>query len=231
VKPHRAAILVCLTIISAVSCRPEISDRETRYRVARAYGLKAFDQVEQIRFTLNVKKGDRTFRRAWRWHPKTDSVYYNDAIGYCRTDTTLNYITDSAQADRWFMNDQYWLLFPLHLVWDKDITITEDEDPQPLPSGKGRAHRMTVTLGAESGYTPGDVYHLYIGDDDRILAWVYHSGGASEPTAVTTWDDHRHVGPITVSMERTSGPDGDLHVRFSDVAVKLAGMDAWLEAQ
>ena len=224
-----SAAILCLAATATQSCGPGPSDLETRYRVAGAYGLEAFDQVEQIRFTLNVRKDGRRFRRSWVWHPRADSVIYNDAIRYSRTDTILNYNTDTAQVDRWFVNDQTWLLFPLQLAWDGRLTITEDEVPQPLPTGKGRAHRLTVTY-PELPFAGSEVYQVYIGDDDRILAWTYHAGGGDEPTDVTTWEDHRHVGPITVSLERHS-PDGNYRVWFTDVAVKLEGQDTWLEAR
>ena len=228
-KRSGATAVLCLVAAATLSCRPEISDRETRYQVAMAYGFKAFDRVEQIRFTLNVRKDERRFRRSWVWHPKADSVIYNDAIKYSRKDSVLHYDTDVAQVDRWFLNDMTWLLFPLHLMWERSLAIAEDGVPQPLPTGKGRAHHMTVTY-PPGPFTGGDVYNLYIGDDDRILAWTYHAGGSDEPTDVTTWEDHRHVGPITVSLERNS-PEGNYRVWFTDVAVKLTGVDTWFEAR
>src|SRR2546430_12340267 len=41
------------------------------------------------------------------------------------------------EVDPGFFNDQYWLLFPFHLVWDTGATV-EDAGMQKLPLGKDR---------------------------------------------------------------------------------------------
>lgn len=219
---------VCLLIAVASACAPEISDRETRYKVALAYGLKAFDGIEQIRYTFNVKLGGREITRAWVWYPKVDRVVYNDEVDYTRGDLAGRADPDLEAVDRKFINDRYWLLFPLHLVWDRGIAVTEDVDPQPLPIGDGRAHRLTVAYPDTGGYTPGDAYEVYVGEDNRILEWVYHRGGLGNEGRPATWEDHRHAGPLTLSM-RHRGPDGDFRLWFTDVAVRLVDVDEWFE--
>ena len=47
-----------------------------RDRLADAYGIKNFDQVEELRYTFNVKIGDKVISRSWSWEPKTDRVTF-----------------------------------------------------------------------------------------------------------------------------------------------------------
>ena len=84
-----------------------------------------------------------------------------------------------------------------------------------------------VTYPPSVGYTPGDVYELFVGDDHRILQWVYRRGGALEPTRMATWEAHRTLGPLVVSLDHRV-PDGTFRVWFTDVALRLAGSQEWL---
>jgi hypothetical protein len=47
-----------------------------RDRLADTYGIKNFDQVEELRYTFNVKIGDKVTSRSWSWEPKTDRVTF-----------------------------------------------------------------------------------------------------------------------------------------------------------
>ena len=69
------------------------------------------------------------------------------------------------------------------------------------------------------GYTPGDVYELFIGSDDLLVQWIYRRGGAPKPTRMTTWENHRQVGPLIISMNH-KGPDENFQVWFTDVAIQ-----------
>jgi hypothetical protein len=72
-----------------------------------------------------------------------------------------------------FINDQYWLLFPFHVVWDRSATVT-DEGMQNLPSGNGSAERVVIKYPSKGGYAPGDTWELYIGADHRVEEFIYH---------------------------------------------------------
>lgn len=227
--PFRSILVLSLCSMAALSCGPSVSDRDIHVRVAEAYGFEGFDQIETIRYTLNVRQNERRFQRSWIWHVKADSVVYNDVFRYSRQDSTLRLNTDNAQIDRWFYNDMTWLLFPFHLMWDKNKRIVEADGPQPLPTGEDSAQKISVIFSG-GGVLLDEVFHLYIGEDDRIVAWIYHAGGAEEATEVTSWEDHQDLGPITLSLDRNS-PDGRYRVWFTDVGVKLVGREEWVEAR
>jgi hypothetical protein len=130
------------------------------------------------------------------------------------------------KVDPWFVNDNYWLIFPLRLYWDQSATVVEDEAPVNVPIGSGKARRLVVTYPKTEGYTPGDVYELFIDNSGRISQWIYRKGGDPKPTRVTTWEDYRREGPLTLSLDHNS-PDGSFRVWFTDVAVRLAGRPEW----
>ena len=80
------------------------------------------------------------------------------------------------------------------------------------------------------GYTPGDVYELFIGNDNRIRQWIYRRGDEQKPTRITTWEDYRWTGPLMISLTRKSRDD-DFRVWFTEVAVKIVGEQNWYRAE
>jgi hypothetical protein len=82
------------------------------------------------------------------------------------------------------------------------------------------------------GYTPGDTWDLYI-KDNRVVYFDYHRGGDRPPSRVfATWAGYKKAGPLTISTEHRGTADGKpFHLAITDVAVKLTGSDAWIEAK
>jgi hypothetical protein len=209
---------------------PEQASDDIRRKIAAAYGIQAFEQVEQIRFTFNVKLADKRVQRHWTWWPKPDRVEFRPdgdaerAVRYDRADLDAGR-TELRDLDAKFINDQYWLLFPYHVAWDAQATV-EEVGHRTLPIGTGKANCVIVTYPPTGGYTPGDVYELFIDERYRLVQWIYRKGGAAEPTRVATWEDHRRIGPITLALNHR-GPDDTFRVWFTDVSVKLKGSDQW----
>jgi hypothetical protein len=127
--------------------------------------------------------------------------------------------------DAKFVNDRYWLLFPLHLVWDQ-AAVVEDHGLARRPMGEGEARRIEVRYPDTAGYTPGDVYELFIDTRGELVEWVYRRGGDSRPTRMSTWEDHHRLGPLRISFEHR-GPEG-FRVWFSDVAIKIQDRSDWI---
>jgi hypothetical protein len=136
-------------------------------------------------------------------------------------------------VDPGFVNDQYWLLFPLHVYWDSSSDV-QDKGMQKLPLGKGSARLVGIKYPSEvGGYTPGDTWELYLGKDNRVQQMAYHRGGPVKPSLViVTWAGYKKAGPLLISTEHRGTADGKAaHIFFSNVAVKLAGSDTWVNAQ
>ena len=136
------------------------------------------------------------------------------------------------EVDPAFFNDQYNLLFQFHLVWDTASTV-QDAGMQKLPLGKGSAHKVVAKYPSDGGYTPGDTWALYVGADGRIRELEFHHGGAAKPsTFIAAYLDHKKAGPLLVALDHRGTCDGKpCRVFFSDVAVKLAGSNTWMDAK
>jgi len=141
--------------------RPPIAEQ-----IAKTYGLDSFEKIEAIRYTFNLQIPGVNISRSWIWQPKTGQVSYEakDKDGKPIKVTYLRSQLDSAPAnvkdeiDPAFINDEYNLLFPLHVYWDgADV---QDMGMQKLPLGKGSAKQVTVKYHSDGGYTPGDTWDL-----------------------------------------------------------------------
>ena len=207
---------------------PTESQTALRNRIGKAVGVSDFDRIEALRYTFNVKIGDRQIRRSWIWEPGPDRVVLDlkaedGGADYNRREVAASETLRSVDAR--FINDNYWLLFPLHVYWDADAAVT-DAGKTDFPIGPGTGRRVVVSYPGKVGYTPADVYEIFLDDDFRIREWIYRKGGATAPTRITTWEDYRRLGPLTVSLDHRSA-DGSFRLWFTDVGVKLKGEKTW----
>jgi len=211
-------------------------------KIAKTYGLDSWKQVEAIRYTWNGEiPGLFKLSHAWEWEPKTGKISYEGKdkdgkpvkVSYLESELNSQPDTVKQQVEPAFVNDNYWLLFPLHAYWDKSATVT-DQGMKKLPIGTGSATLVSVKYPTEAGgFTPGDTWDLYVGKDNRVQAMVYHRGGNKPPLLVTaTWTGYKKAGPLLFSTEHRGTADGKpLHIFISDVSVKLTGSDTWMKAQ
>jgi hypothetical protein len=229
--------ILVLGATSPAQERPPIAEQ-----IAKTYGRDSFGQIDQIRYTFNAEFPGVKLSRTWTWEAKTgDQVSYEgkDKDGkpvkftYLRSQLGSQPAVVQDEIDPAFVNDQYWLLFPLHVYWDSPGAKVEDTGKHKLPLGKGSAERVLVKYLAEGGYTPGDTWELYVGTDHRVREFIYHRGGSKKPSVVVaTWASYKKAGPLLVSLDHRGTADGKpLRVFFSDVSVKLTGSDTWLNAE
>jgi len=229
--------MLALATASWAQQRPPVVEQ-----LAKTYGLDSFGQIEAIRYTWSGEiPGLFKVAHVWEWEPKTGKVTYEGKdkddkpvkVTYMRSQLSSQSDAVKNQIEPSFVNDNYWLLFPFHAYWDTGATVT-DQGMHKLPLGKGSAKLVSVKYPAEGGgYTPGDTWDLYVGKDNRIEQFVYHRGGPKKPSLVTaTWAGYKKAGPLLVSTEHRGTADRKpLTVTLSDVAVKLAGSDKWINAQ
>lgn len=229
--------VLILTAASSAQTRSPIAEQ-----IAKAYGLDSFGQIEAIRYTWNGEiPGVFKLSHTWEWEPKTGKISYEGKdkdgkpVKVTYVSSQLNSQPDSVknEVEPAFVNDNYWLLFPFHAYWDSSATVT-DQGIHKLPVGSGSARLVSVKYPREAGgYTPGDTWDLYVGKDNRVQQMVYHRGGDKKPTLVTvTWTGYKKAGPLLISTEHRGTADGkSLHISITNVAVKLAGSDKWVEAQ
>jgi hypothetical protein len=229
---------LALATTSRAQTRPPIVEE-----LAKTYGLDSFGQIDAIRYTFNLELPALkvNLSRSWEWEPKTGKVSYEgkDKEGkpvkatYVRSQISSAPANVKDEIDPAFNNDNYWLIFPFHVYWDESAAV-EVKDKQKLPIAKGTATLVSVKYAPEvGGYTPGDTWNLYVGSDGRIEEFVYLRGGAVKPANVTTtWAGYKKAGPLLVSEDHRGTADGKpARIFFTNVAVKLAGSDAWVTAR
>jgi hypothetical protein len=208
-------------------------------KLAKAYGLDSFGQIEAIRYTFNAEAPGLNVSRSWTWEPKTDQVTYEGKdqsgnlvkVTYLRSQLGSQPANVRDDIDPGFLNDNYWLLLPFHFSWDTNAAV-EDAGVQKLPLGTGSAEKVAVKYPSDGGYSQGDTWELYVGTDGRIQEIAYHGGGPVKHEVVATWADYKKAGPLLFSLDhRGTRNGGPLHLFFSNVAVKLVGSNTWIDAQ
>src|SRR3989441_2009972 len=214
--------------------RPPIAEQ-----MAKTHGLDAFGHIEAIRYTFSAQFPGVNVSRSWVWQPKTDQVSYEGKekdgkpvqVTYVRSQLNGEPANVKDDIDPAFVNDQYNLLFPFHVVWDS--ANVEDTGMHKLPLGKGSAKRVVVKYPSGGGYSPGDTWELYVGSDDRVEELVYRRGGPKKPSVVVaTWAGYKKAGPLLISSDHRGTADGKpMRVFFSNVSVKLMGSDTWVNAE
>jgi hypothetical protein len=208
--------------------------------VAKAYGLDSFGQIEAIRYTFTIQLTGLNLSRSWEWKPKTDTVSYEGKdkdgkpvkVTYQRSQLSSQSDLVKNEVDPAFVNDQYWLVFPFHAVWDGSANVT-DEGMQKLPLAKTPAQRVVVKYPSDGGYTPGDTWTLYVGPDKRVREFEYHRGGSKKPSVViATWAGYKNAGPLLVSTDHRGTADGKpVRISLTNVSVQLAGSGNWISAR
>lgn len=230
-----------LLILVFSACAAYAADpaRDLADRIAARYGAADFPRVESISFTFNVLNQGKAKARIWTWFPKTDSVRFRGpdekglmlTAAYSRRNTFSMAAPQVAAIDKSFINDQYWLLFPLHLEWDKGTTLTMGSSGDRLddlkPAGaKAKAEpasavpprrMLSVRYPSAGGYTPGDSYDLVAEDDGTIHSWMFHKGAIDTVTMRAHWSPPVKVDGLPLSLDRPGG-DG-FKVWFTGVKV------------
>ncbi len=211
-------VLLFAIVSLSVSCNNnQDNDQSIVEKIAKANGLESFNEAEEIRYTFNVRVND-TLRtsRAWTWRPKEKTATLTTAD----STVTYNYENEAAQherTDQRFINDKYWLLYPFQLAWDDMEYAHEKQTTAPI-SGE-IMQKVTVTYPEGAGYTPGDMYEVYFGEDYIIKEWVYMPGGEKERAFATTWEDYREVNGINIATMHRS-EDRSFELFFTDLQVE-----------
>lgn len=237
------SVLVLAATALSKAQTPAASRPPELEKLAKAYGLDSYGQIEAVRYTFNLEipAFKLVLSHAWTWEPKTGAVTLETKdkdgkpvkVSYNRNQLNSAPANVKDEVEPSFVNDNYWFIFPFHAYWDTSANVTVKEK-QPLPIGKGTATLVSVKYSPEvGGYTPGDTWDLYVGAEGRIVQFVYHRGGPKKPSNVTaTWAGYKKAGPLLVSTEHRGTADGKpLHLSFTNVAVKLTGSDTWMDAK
>tara|TARA_R110002096_G_scaffold68478_3_gene165208 strand:- start:3646 stop:4254 length:609 start_codon:yes stop_codon:yes gene_type:complete len=180
-------------------------------KIAKAHGFEKWENVSEIEFTFNGK-------RSWKWQPKTNDVtFIQDTVevryNRSKIDSTVTNI------DRVFINDKFWLLIPFQLVWDDGVTISEPIKTE-APISKTEMHKITLLYTSDGGYTPGDAYDIYFGDDYIIKEWAFRKGNKPEAGLINTFENYQDFNGIKLALDHKKA-EGDWNLKLSNIEVVL----------
>lgn len=234
-----AILLVCALMSASPLFAQFAGERLERYadireRIGRAYGVAAFDSVTALRYTFRIESSGRTTTRHWTWEPKSDWVVLQveDSAAptsyhrFNRREISSETPDSIRKLDHAFINDNYWFLFPLHVFRDTAASVV-DSGIASLPIGSGSARRVVVTYPNVGGYTPGDVYQLFLDDSFRIVQWIYNRGGDMSAGRAMTWEKNQRLGPLVVATEHRNA-EGTFLLRFTDLSIKTLDSFGWI---
>jgi len=201
----------------STAAKPDVSDKELSIveKLAYASGYEKWQNVERLKFTFNVNERPG---RTWIWLPKTNevtSISGNDTLIYNRNDMDSTAYAMNGK----FINDKYWLMAPINILWDAQSTTTEHTPNVEAPISKKSMQKLTVTYNQQDGYTPGDAYDFYFDDDFMVREWVFRRGNQPEPSMTTTWEDYTDVGGLKLSQMHKND-DGSFKLFFTDLEAK-----------
>ncbi len=182
--------LFAAMLIASCTQSENKTEKDLASRVAEKYGVDKFGEVNNLAFTFNIKKDSFEASRTWNWDVK------NNLVSYMMQADSGTYKRDTIQSDAMkkidgmFINDQYWLLFPFHLVWDSSASRSVVQDAS-FPLSNNHGTKITMQYKNDNGYTPNDAYDLYVDKDNTIKEWAYRKGASDTPNIVTTWQDEK----------------------------------------
>ncbi|MEH6681897.1 MAG: hypothetical protein V7724_15205 [Sediminicola sp.] len=219
--------IVAFTFLLLVGCKTEtkketpLPEKETTIleKVANAHGFEAWKNVQELKFTFNVDRDTTHFERSWIWNTHANTITAiggNDTLTYNRG----NMDSTAQKTNGGFINDKYWLLAPFNLVWDKDNITWKHSLEAEAPVGKKTMQKLTIVYGNEGGYTPGDAYDLYFGDDYLLKEWAYRKGNSPEISMSTTWEDYVDKGGLKIATVHKNDV-GNFKLFFSGIEVDL----------
>lgn len=190
--------------------------KEEARAIADASGETSWEEVEEVHFTFNVDRDTSHMARSWIWKPKTEEITMildQDTTQYNRK----NIDSTVTNADKGFINDSYWLLPQMHLVWDKTADL-KVQDTATAPISGELMKKITITYPQEGGYTPGDAYDFFYDEDYKIQEWIFRRGNATEPSMLTIWEDYETFNGIDIATTHES-KDRTTKLYFTDVEV------------
>lgn len=189
-------------------------------KIAKAHGLANWDDVDSLTYQFNVEmKGETVAKRMWKWEPGLDEVTMLDTAIDSLESITYNRAEkeDFKEIDQKFINDQYWLIYPFHIVWDDNIDKSINENVEAPISGQ-KMTEITVNYDDKTGYTPGDTYKVYVDSDYMVREWSYIPSGSDEPRMSTTWEDYVDYNGVKIAKTHKN-KDGSFKILFDNVSL------------
>lgn len=195
--------LVMVFVLSGCFTMPVKPPQDILHDICWANNLFEIYEREQLTFTFNAQLPDKVVQRQWVWHIKTNQVFLNGS---------------EQPVSQAFINDIYWLLFPLKAYESRDQIELSVHKNQLSPLAKKDSTEVVIRYVGGKGYTPDDTYKLYVDENLIIREWAYLKASQEPPARITAWSDYQTIGGVTLSLMR-EGQNG-FKVWFTDVRVE-----------
>ncbi len=212
-------ILFLSALFALLSCDESNSKKAISDQIAVANGMENFKKVGMLEFIFNVQRDSaKASNRHWQWFPKSNEVVFITDSGSTRFNRNDTATQELKKLNARFTNDEYWLLYPLHLGWDKGFELLDSNAKVAPISGK-TLRKVTAKYNDKDGFTPGDMYDVYVDENLRVHEWAYHDAGVAEPSLITTWEDYKDFNGLQIAQEHKS-KDGKLRIWFTGIQIK-----------
>ena len=204
----------CKTDKKTVAAEPE-AEKSVLEKIAQASGYDNWKGISSLKFTFNVDRDTIHSERKWYWNIAANEVTgisYGDSVTYNRAavDST------SAKVDAAFINDKYWMLAPFNLVWDQNNFTYQLDSVAEAPISKQSLQKLTIVYGSEGGYTPGDAYDFYFGDDYLIREWAFRKSNQPTPNVITTWEGYQDFEGLKIATIHKNAA-GSFQISFTGI--------------
>jgi len=210
-----ASLLVCFLFLF-LGCKPESASIPDK--LAEAYGISHFTEVNSLEFVFHVQKGEKHVARHWKWFPNEKRVVLLSGEGGKSYHQNSEMTEEEKAIDAQFVNDSYWLLFPFQVKWDRSNLLTLVQEDATSPISQQKSTLLTVQYKNDDGYSPGDAYDLYLSEKNEIIEWTYRKGGG-KPTKTTTWEGVMDFNGLKIATKHQD-KSGTFKLWFDGIVVE-----------
>lgn len=205
--------------------------------VHEAAGAPALSSIAMVSFRFVVERGDELVfeaKHTWDRLGRRDRVRWMGSQGR-KIDALVSLDTKRAQVwvdgvaasreqsealqakayGRW-VNDVYWLFFPLKLM-DPGVIKTREQD-RVL---NGHTYRILRLNFLNVGLTPGDVYWLFITEAGEVARWEMSLQGQEAPARGGDFTRIQRVGPLRLGTEYV----GDRFTKKPETRIRLLDVE------
>lgn len=177
-----------LTLIFTVGCSTTAKKNQAvLYSICESNNLFSIYDHESLAYTFNAQLPDKTIHRNWQWNIKTNQIFLDGS---------------EHETSQKFINDIYWLLFPLKAYENIDNIKIAVNYNQKSPLQDLDCTEVIIQYISGEGYTPNDIYKLYVDDEMYIREWSYLKEGIEPPARITTWNNYREINHVMFSLMR-----------------------------
>ena len=220
---NRIRLTSLLAFLVFISCKTDKKttavesevEKSVLEKIAYASGYEYWEDISSLKFTFNVDRDTIHSERKWHWNVAANKVTgfsYGDTVTYNRASVD----STSARVDAAFINDKYWMLAPFNLMWDQDNFTYQLDTVAEAPISKQSMQKLTIVYGSEGGYTPGDAYDFYFGDDYLIREWAFRKSNQADPNVITTWEGYQDFEGLKIATLH-KGAAGNFQISFTGI--------------